>query len=245
MKISIALQLFTVRDETQKDFLGTLEKVAEMGYSGVEFAGFGNISSSEMDKTLKKLNLKAVGSHTIMDLLKNDLDEVIKYNLEIGNSFVVCPYDKYETKQEWLNAFDLYTEIGTKLKDRGLQFAYHNHSHEFEKYDDEYVLDMMYRSIDPELLKTEIDTCWAFYAGVDPAKYIGKYSGRCPIIHLKDLSKVDRDTTEVGEGIIDIKSIIKASKKAGTEWFVVEQDRCKRPTIESAKISIDNLKKMI
>ena len=244
MSLPIALQLYTVRDETAKDFIGTLEKVAEIGYEGVEFAGFGDMPASKMKEALERLNLKAVGSHTSKDLLFNKLDEVIEYNLAIGNPFVMCPWDNYGSKGEWLEAAKLYNTIGEKLKQRGLQFLYHNHAHEFAKFDGEYILDLIYKETDPELVKAEIDTYWVYYAGVDPAGYVAKYGGRCPIVHLKDMKADDKFTVEVGEGIIDIKSIIEASVKAGTEWLVVEQDSCARPPLESVKISVDSLKKM-
>ena len=244
MSLPIALQLYTVRDETAKDFIGTLEKVAEIGYEGVEFAGFGDILASKMKEALEKLNLKAVGSHTSKELLFNKLDEVIEYNLAIGNPFVICPWDNYGSREEWLNAAKLYNGIGKKLKQRGLQFLYHNHAHEFGKFDGEYILDLIYRETDPQLVKAEIDTYWVHYAGVDPAGYVAKYGGRCPIVHLKDMNAEDKSTVEVGEGIIDIKSIIEASVKAGAEWLVVEQDSCARPSLESVKISLENLKKM-
>jgi len=245
MSLPVALQLYTVRDETSRDFIGTLEKVAEIGYQGVEFAGFGDIPASKMKDVLEKLNLKAMGSHTPKDLLADKLDEVIDYNLEIGNPYVICPWDKYDSKEGWLGAAEFYSSVGEKLKQKGLQFCYHNHAHEFEKFDGEFALDIVYGKTDPSLLKAEIDTYWVYYAGVNPADYVTKYSGRCTVVHLKDMRAEDRDTAEVGEGIIDIKSIIKASEKAGAEWFVVEQDRCARPTLESAKISFENLKKML
>jgi sugar phosphate isomerase/epimerase len=244
MGLPVALQLYTVRDETSKDFRGTLEKVAEMGYQGVEFAGFGDIPAAEMKELLERLNLKAAGSHTGKDMLAEKMDEIIEYNLGIGNKYVLCAHDKYDSKEGWLEAAKFYGSVGKKLKDNGLQFGYHNHAHEFVKYDGEYALDILYSHTDPDIVKTEIDVYWAYYAGVDPAAYIRKYTGRCPLVHLKDMRADDRDFAEIGEGIIDIRSIIEVSEKAGTEWIVVEQDTCRRPSLESAKISIKNIMKM-
>lgn len=244
MKLPIALQLYTVRDEIKKDFIGTLEKVAKMGYQGVEFAGFGDISASKMNTTLKRLNLKAIASHTAKNLLLNKLDEIIAFNIEIGNEFIICSYDEYDSKEGWLDAIKLYSEIGRKLKKKGLSFGYHNHAHELEKYNGEYILDIIYSHTDPKILIAELDTYWLYYAGVDPVDYIKKYADRCVIIHLKDMRADDKDTTEIGEGIIDIKSIIKASEDACTKWLVVEQDNFRRPSLESAKISLENIMKM-
>ncbi len=245
MPLPIALQLYTVRDETEKDFIGTLEKVAAMGYKGVEFAGFGNIPAKEMKATLDRLGLKAAGSHTGIDLIKEKLEDVIEYNLEIGNKYVICPWAPFKTKEDYVEAARLFNEAGAKCKARGIQLAYHNHDFEFTKFDGEYGLDILYGNTSPENLVAEFDTCWVFYAGADPVEYIEKYKGRCPIIHLKDLkSKVPVEMIELGDGIIDIAAIVKAAEAAGSEWLVAEMDTCPRPTLESARICIDNLKKM-
>lgn len=243
MSIPVALQLYTVRDETAKDFTRTLENVAKIGYAGVEFAGFGNVAAGDMKKTLDALGLKAMGSHTGKDLVFDRLDEVIEYNKIIGNKYVIIPYDRYESKEQWLNAIERYESAGRILKKEGLVLCYHNHAHEFETYDGECILDMIFSKIRADHLLMELDTYWVHFAGVDPLKYLNKYKGRCPLVHIKDMRADDRDTAEVGEGIIDIKAIIAASEKAGAEWFIVEQDRTRISSLDSARISYENLKK--
>ena len=244
MSLPIALQLYTLREETEKDFIGTLEKVAEMGYVGVEFAGFGDISADVMRSELERLGLKAAGSHTAKDSLIYDLNDVIEYNQKIGNKFVVCPYDRYGSMDDLAAAAELYNNVGSKLKKNGIQFCYHNHSHEFERFGGKYALDILYSLTDPDLLKAEIDTYWVSYANVDPVGYLKKFPGRCPLVHLKDMG-TDRGMTEIGEGMIDIKGLIKVSGEVGASWLIVEQDLCKRSPLESVKISIDNLKKTV
>jgi len=243
--MNISVQLYTLREETERSFAGTLEAVAKIGYKGVEFAGYGGIAAKEMKKYLDGFGLKAAGSHVGLDLLTRNLDEVIEYNLEIGNKYIICPWNGYKEKEDYIKTAELFNEIGRKCKENGLAFGYHNHSHEFETFDGEYGLDIIYKKTDPRLVIAEIDTYWAYYAGVNPVDYIRKYNGRCPLIHLKDMEAGEgRDFAEVGSGIIDIKSIIQAGKDAGCEWFIVEQDVCKRPALESVKISFENLKKM-
>ena len=243
MRLPVAVQLYSIRDEVVKDFIGALEKVAEIGYNGVEFAGFGDVPAAKMKAALDRLGLKAVGSHTGIDLLVNKLDEVMEYNLEIGNKYIVCPYDKRDSREGYMELAKLYTGIGEKCRDKGLQFCYHNHAHELQKYDGEYALDTLFANTCPDLLKAEIDTFWVYYAGLDPVEYVRKYTGRCPLLHLKDMEAGEaRDFAEVGNGIINIKGLVDVAGEIGTEWLVVEQDRCKRPPLESIKISFDNLK---
>lgn len=245
MALPVALQLYTLRKETEKDFMGTLEKVAEIGYKGVEFAGFGDIPPAQMKECLDRLGLKAVGSHTPVDLLKNNIDKVFEYNNIIGNSYIICPYNEYKSKKDFLEAAKLYNEIGRKCKEKGFIFCYHNHDHEFQVFDGEYGLDIIFKNTDPEFVKTEIDTCFVKVAGLDPASYIRKYSGRSPLLHLKDVSENGiKGTTEVGNGVLDIEGIINAAKEAGVKWLIVEQEEFDRPPIQSAKISFEYLEKI-
>lgn len=245
MTIPISVQLYTLREYTEKDLIGTLEKVAELGYKGVEFAGFFNYPAAEVKAALDRLGLKATGSHTGLDLLKNNLEEVIEYNLTIGNKYVSCPWETFASKEDYVAKAKFFNEVGQKLKERGITFCYHNHAHEFESFDGEYGLDILYKETSPENLKAEMDTYWVTRAGLNAPDYVRKYTGRCPLVHLKDMEPgEDKHFAEVGEGIIDIKAIVEAGVEGGAEWFIVEQDVCKRPALESIKISINNLRKM-
>jgi len=245
MSIPIALQLYSVRDEMQKDFIGTIKKVAGIGYKGVEFAGFGELSAGQLKKVLDGLGLTVVGSHTGIDLLSEKLDEVIEYNLALENKYIVCPYSRFESKEDITRMSELFNKIGEKIRANGMEFLYHNHSHEFKKVDGEYCLDLLLKGIKPANLAAEIDSGWVFYAGVDPATYIKSYKGRCPLIHIKDFTSID-DTnyTEIGNGIIDVKAIAAAAIEAGSKWLIVEQDECSIPSLESVRISFENLKRM-
>lgn len=245
MKISVSVQMFTLRDETSKDFIGTLEKVASIGYHGVEFAGFGDIPAAKMKETLDRLGLKATGSHTGMDLLKNNFDEVVDYNLAIGNKNIIIPWANLDTKKDFEEMARDCKEVGEKLRAKGLQLFYHNHDFEFKSFDGVYGLEIIYNNAGDDSLKAEVDTYWVQSAGVNPSEFIRKHSGKCGLIHLKDMEAGESKAfAEVGEGIMDIRSIIEAGVESGAEWFVVEQDVCKRPALESIAISFSNLKKM-
>ncbi len=245
MSLPIAVQLYTLREEMEKDFVGILEKVSNLGYQGVEFAGFGELQAEELKDHLDRLNLRAVGSHTAIDLLRNKLDEVIEYNLTIENRYIVVPYADYSSKEDFIEMAKELKGIATVLKDKGLTLCYHNHAHEFESYDGEYGLDLIYSNVSPELLQVELDTFWVKKAGLDPVTYLSKYSGRVPLVHLKDMEADTGDFAEVGEGVMNINKIIEAAQEADSEWLVVEQDKCKRPALESVEISINNLKDLV
>lgn len=245
MKLPVALQLYSVRDEMKRDFTGTLGKVAGIGYKGVEFAGFGDLPAKRLKEVLDGLGLVPAGSHTDIKTLSEQLDSVIEYNLTIGNKYIVCPYNRYETKEDVLKASELYDRIGEKIRKSGLEFLYHNHSHEFVKYEDQYALDILFKNAKPSNLAAEIDAGWVFYSGVEPAGYIRSYKGRCPLIHVKDFKTAgNRDFTEIGSGIVDVEAIASAAVDAGTKWLIVEQDECSMPSLESVRISLEYLKKI-
>lgn len=245
MNIPVALQLYSVRDEMQKDFIGTLEKVAAIGYKGVEFAGFGNLPAGQLKKVLDKLGLTAAGSHTNINQLTAKLDEVIEYNLAIGNHYIICPHYKFNSKEDISKASDLFNKIGEVIRTNGLEFLYHNHSHEFVKFDGEYCLDLLYKGVKAANMGAEIDSGWVFYSKVDPAAYIRSYKGRCPLVHVKDFTSIDEMLfTEIGNGIVNIGAIASAAAEAGTRWLIAEQDECSIPSLESVRISFENLKKM-
>lgn len=241
--IPIALQLYTLRDYAQKDFVGTLKNVSKIGYQGVEFAGYGNMKAGELKSLLDDLNLKPAGSHVGIDMLTENLDDVIDYNLKIENHFIVCPWQKYSGKDDFISFARVLNEIGKKCKENGLGLCYHNHAHEFERFNGICGFDLLVENTDPNLVYFEIDVYWLKYAGADPISYIRKLGKRMPLIHIKDMEKVGRDFAEVGTGIMDIQGIVSESK-ANVQWLIVEQDKCRRDPYESVKISLENLKKM-
>lgn len=245
MKFPVALQLYTLREEMEVDFVGTLEKVAEIGYQGVEFAGFGGMKAKDLKQLLDKLGLKAVASHTPLAILRDNFEETVNYNLEIENPYIIVPYAEYNGKEDYLNMAKELKEMGTALKEQGLQLGYHNHAHEFETFNGEYGLELIYKNTDPELLIAEIDTYWVKKAGLDPVSYLPRYEGRTPLIHLKDMEPETGDFAEVGEGIMQIEEIINQAEQIDVEWLIVEQDKCKRPALESVKISYNNLTEIL
>ena len=247
MSLPIALQLYSIKDETEKNFIQALKKVAKIGYSGVEFAGYGGLSSSELKALLQELGLKVCGSHVTLEELTKNIDSEIEYNLEIGNPYIICSWAAYNCKEDYEKTAETFNALAKRCKARGILFGYHNHGHEFEKFDGEYGLDIIYKETDAQLVKAEVDTYWVQHSGLDPAEYIKKHAGRCDLIHIKDMEIIDGEkrSTEVGNGIMDIKTIIKAAEEQGAKWLVVEQEFFNKPSLESVEIGYKNLKKLV
>ncbi len=247
MSLPIGIQLYSVKDETEKDFKNALRKVSNIGYEGVEFAGYGGLKSFELKALLEDLGLKVCGSHVALDELTENIEGVIEYNLEIGNPYIICPWASYNNREDFIRMAYKLNSIGEKCKQSGLKFAYHNHAHEFEKFQGEYGLDILYKETKADLVKAEIDTYWVKYAGIDPVKYVEKHAGRCELIHIKDMEVTDKEmkSTEAGNGIMDIKSIINESEKQEAKWLIVEQEHFSRPSLESIEISYKYLKSLV
>ncbi|MBW7476797.1 sugar phosphate isomerase/epimerase [Paenibacillus oenotherae] len=251
IRMKLGLQMYTLRDDTERDFAGTLRQVAEMGYEGIEFAGYGDLSAEEMRDLLQELGLEAFGSHVSYQRLQENMDEEIAYLTTVGARYVVCPYFTEEQHSGgepfWRGVFKDFAEFGARLRKEGLQFAYHNHDFEFAgRIDGEYILDAMYSTVSEDLLKVEMDIGWVQYSGLDPLAYIAKYKGRLPLLHLKDFRKgepgAEIDTVELGQGDLALNAIIGAAREAGVEWLIVEQDRCANPPLASVKTSMEWLK---
>ncbi|UUZ83337.1 sugar phosphate isomerase/epimerase [Paenibacillus sp. P26] len=248
-RMGIGLQLFTLRNETAQDFKGTLRKVAELGYEGVEFAGYGGVPAEEMKAPLDELGLKAIGDHVGLAALRSDLQKEIDYLKTIGAKYMICPYvmpEERTSADDWKRLFPFLQEVGEEARKQGLIFGYHNHAFEFEaEVDGQFVFDALYAASSPEAVQVELDVCWVQFAGQDPLAYIPKYAGRLPPLHLKDFSKDAEgkmQTLELGQGSVNLPGVIQAASDAGVEWLIVEQDHCQNPPLESVSNSLNWVK---
>ena len=273
MSFPVAVQLYSVRDDMAEDFEGTIKKVKEMGYDGVEFAGLFDKSPAEVKKICEDNGLVPISAHVSYDEIAADPEKVIGDYAEIGCKYIALPY-AVEERRPGAELFDETVEgirsFAKIAKKHGITMLYHNHDFEFQKVDGVYGLDLLYQTLTPDELQTELDTCWVNVGGEDPAKYVIKYSGRAPVVHLKDfvmngkgkpeklydLIGIDDGAQEeeddddgfafrpVGYGVQDMPAIFEACKQAGTSWVVVEQDQpsMSKTPMESIKMSIDYIK---
>jgi sugar phosphate isomerase/epimerase len=243
----IALQMYTVREEAQRDFLGTLRAVAEMGYGAVELAGLGGLDARAVRSELDALGLQVAGAHIGLDRLEGQLDGAIEEMQTLGGQYVICPWLPPNRRPDAAGYAELgrtLAQIGASVRERGLRLAYHNHDFELERFGDTTGLHILRDTAPADTLDFEIDGYWAAYAGLDPAALIGEFAGRVSHVHLKDMKAGTRVFAEVGHGTLDIPGIIAAGEAAGAQWFVVEQDRSERTPLESVRMSIEYLKRL-
>lgn len=246
--MQIGLQLYTLRDLTKADFAGTMVEVKKIGYDFVEVAGWGNLSSSkEVKKALDKAGLKSCGLHASLKDLRTKLQIVLDDCETLETNVLVLPFMPENQRTDaaaWKNAATLLDQIGDSAHQRGIDFAYHNHSFEFQKFDGKYGLDILYENSTPHLLRAEIDVYWVQHGGEDPAGYQKKLGERVVSLHLKDMAEgEEKRFAPVGTGILDFRAILDVAKANGTRWGIVEQDQCyDTPPLEAIKISRENLR---
>lgn len=246
---NIGLQLYSVKELTQKDFLGTLKKVAEIGYNGVEFAGYFDTPAKELKKSLFDLGLRSAGSHIGIAMLKDNLDQVIEYSLEINDPYIICPalpQDMRDSMDAYKKTAELLNKIGRKCNENNIKFGYHNHDFEFEKFEGQYGLDILFENTQPEFLFMELDTFWVEYCGLRSVDVINKYKERCSVLHIKDMKSLnEKINTEIGNGIMDFKGITALGKKYNVEWYTIEQEEFEKPYLQSVKEGFDYLRNIL
>jgi sugar phosphate isomerase/epimerase len=246
----IAAQLYTVRDQIKDPSRvgGVLGRLREIGYSAVEVAGLGPISSERFSQELARAELTACAAHAPLERLTGDLAAVAGECREWGCRFVVVPAlpNEYRSGTGLRRFARVAGDIARDLQPFGLKLAYHNHSFELERWDGQTWLEGLFAATPAETLQAELDTYWLQYGGANPVEWILRLTNRAPLVHLKDMAVVGGKTVmaEVGEGNLDWARILDACRTAGTEWLVVEQDECRRDPMESLAISFRNLTRL-
>ena len=240
---AVGVQLYTVRGAMQSDFDGTLARVAKIGYQEVEFAGYFGHSAKDISALLAKNGLTSPSCHVDYNVVEKKWAEQIEVSHTIGHRFIVCPWIEEKQRVEadgYKRAAELFQKAGEQSLKAGIQFAYHNHTFEFQPSQalgGKLPYDVLLAT-DPKYVKMELDLCWISVAGKDPLEYFNKYPGRFPLVHVKDMKQLpegaegptsspDREMphmTEVGGGIIDWKRIFSHSEKAGIQHYFVEHD---------------------
>jgi sugar phosphate isomerase/epimerase len=231
-----------------KDFEGSLEKVAAIGYKEVEFAGYYNKSPKDVRAILDRYGLAAPSAHAPLADFQTKLDQTIETAKAVGHQFLICPYlvDKDRgTLDDYKRHAETFNRAGEACRKAGIQFGYHNHDFEFEAKDGKLPYDLLLEQTDKDLVRMELDIYWIAKAGKDPIAYLDKHKDRFVLFHVKEMDKTpNRGITEVGRGVIDFKSVFARAPKGAIKHYFVEQDTCPGSPFDSIKISFDYLKQL-
>lgn len=253
--MKIGIQLYSLRNEMADDFEGVFKNVADMGYDGVELAGLYGRDAKTIKNLCNELGILPFSAHVLHTELMENPDLLETY-AQIGCKYMVIPFlaEEYRPGNEKFKEFlEAARILGNRAKELGMKLCYHNHGFELVESDGEYGLDIIYKEVPAGVMGTEFDTCWIEYCGANPSEFIRKYADRTEIIHIKDYVVLEADGKRqpefcsVGDGILALDDVIKASKEADAKWLIVEQDEPtpgKTPA-ECVKKSIEYLRKMI
>ncbi|MFA7237523.1 MAG: sugar phosphate isomerase/epimerase [Phycisphaeraceae bacterium] len=226
----IGLQLFTLRDVLKVDLPGTLRRVAEIGYQGVEWAGFYDHKPAELRKMLDDLGLKSAGIHNGIDALQQCLPGVVETAGTLGHDCVIVPWSgqEYRSVAGYTRLAHELSGIGAKLKESGITLCYHNHDFEFVKQSDGRTgFEILIQESAKEGLSFEVDMGWVYVGtGTPPEAFASKLAGRVPLLHIKDFKAPleSRKMCELGTGEVDYRPTIAQAAGWGTRWLIVEQD---------------------
>jgi sugar phosphate isomerase/epimerase len=270
LKVPLGLQLYSVREQLPKDYDGTLKQLGALGFREVESAGYYGHSPADVKAAMDAAGLKLVSAHYSSDDLHKQLDEIIAFSKQVGNSHIICSFPGYKDPSRVkdlkgmarINAFTLedfrwnaeqFNMFGEKISAAGLKFGYHNHFMELKPTDGVTPLDELIRLTDPAKVTFEMDCGWVIVGGGDPVSFLKKYPTRITMLHVKDFKAVDssapagtpRKIAELGQGTIDYAPIFAAAAKAGhIQHVFVEQEGFTVPPMESLKIDADYMRKL-
>ena len=243
----VGLQLYTVRSEMQRDFEGTLARVAAIGYREVEFAGYFGRSATAVRRALESAGLTAPATHVPAVTVTQDWLRALEEAAAIGCRYVVAAWiDAVErtTLGHWQRWAERFNRAGEQAAAHGVRFAYHNHNYEFQPVSGRLPYQVLLDETDAGRVRFEMDLCWIISAGGDPLPFFSAHPGRFPLVHVKDSGGApEHRMLDVGRGSIDFPRIFAERTKAGIEHFFVEHDEPESP-MESARVSYEFMRRL-
>lgn len=252
----VCIQLYSVRDllKDNNNLEQVLKQLAEMGYTSVEAANYGDgkfygKTPQEFKQLVEAAGMTVLSSHTTRALTDQELasgkyDEALKWwdqciadHKAAGMKYIVTPWMSVPKTVKDLQTYcDYFNEIGKRCKEAGLQYGYHNHNHEFQKVEDkEVMLDYMLAHTNPEYVFFQMDVYWVVRGQSSPVDYFNQYPGRFKMLHIKDHREIGQS------GMVGYDAIFRNTDKAGVQDIVAEIEKYSVPVLESVKQSLDYL----
>jgi sugar phosphate isomerase/epimerase len=245
--LPLGVQLFSVRDFLPKSYEGTLSQLHNMGYREVEAAGFFGRAATDVRRAMAQAGVRCVSAHYAMPDLKPNIAAIIDYGRELGLDHIVCSAPMMKdpsrakglswnammeavTLDDWRWNCTLFNELGQRIHEAGMNFAYHNHFVEFHSHHGIRPYDIILKETDPRYVSLEMDCGWVIVGGARPEDYLTRYPNRFVMLHVKEFNlkgwKPGEDpvSTEMGRGSIDYKPIFEAASHCPIRHIFVEQE---------------------
>lgn len=238
----VGVQLYTLRELTAQDMAGTLEAVAEMGYDGVELAGYGDLTAPDAASTCGRLGLEVGAAHISLDRFEAEPAAVAAELRLFGTDNLVIPWVAPDSDVEAVAG--RMAAVVEQARSLDLRPSFHNHWFEWDPRPSGRTLWDALEAIDG--LWLELDLGWAWAARRDQAELLRAASGRCALAHLKDMRREGDEVrdTPLGDGEIDWPMLVPLAKSCGVEWLVVEQDHPGDDPLGAVRRSFDYLRSL-
>ena len=242
MTIPIALQLYTLRDLLAQDYEGTVRKVADMGYVGVETANMFGDSPTSASRLFSELGLTVSSAHGVLPI-GDKKQEVIDTMSALNCKRLILPWqppENFKSLDGIMSICDSLNEGAAVAKANGFEIGYHNHWFEYEPFENRIPIYVMLEHLDPNVF-LEVDVYWVQTAGQDPVEVLHRLGSRAPLMHIKDgPCQIEEPMMALGEGVVDIPDVV-AAGAASTDWLIVELDRCATDMMEAVRKSYQYL----
>jgi sugar phosphate isomerase/epimerase len=234
----IGLQLYSLREQFGKDVPGTLDEVKALGFKYAELAGTYGMPPEKFKQELAARGIKPIAAHFAYERYRDDAEGVAKEAKALGLSYAGCawiPHTGDFDEKTCREAIDVFNKAGEVMARHGLKFFYHVHGFEFQPHGQGTLLDLLFQETNPKYVNYEMDIFWIVFPGQDPVKLLEKYPNRWRLMHLKDMRKGTqtgaltggtdvKNDAALGEGLMDLPSILRAAKKVGVKWYFIEDE---------------------
>jgi sugar phosphate isomerase/epimerase len=234
----VGLQLYSLRDQFAKDVSGTLDKVKAFGIKNVELAGTYGLTPEKFKTQLSARGLKAVSAHFPYERFRDDVEGIAVEAKTFGMKYVGCawiPHDDPFDEKTCREAIAVFNKAGEALAKHGIKFFYHVHGYEFQPSGQGTLFDLLMAETNPKFVSYQMDVFWIVHPSQDPVKLLEKYGKRWQLMHIKGMKKgtptglltghtdVTNDVP-LGTGQIDYPPILRAARKAGVQWYIIEDE---------------------
>jgi sugar phosphate isomerase/epimerase len=234
----VGLQLYSLRDQFAKDVPGTLDKVKAFGIKNVELAGTYGLKPEQFEAQLRTRGLKAVSAHFPYERFRDDVEGIAREANTFGMKYVGCawiPHNDPFDEKTCREAIAVFNKAGEALAKHGIKFFYHVHGYEFQPSGQGTLFDLLMAETNPKFVSYQMDVFWIVHPSQDPVKLLEKYGKRWQLMHIKGMKKgtptgqltghtdVTNDVP-LGTGLIDYPPILRAARKAGVQWYIIEDE---------------------